>query len=96
MAAICEERGDPDGALLAARRAAYISPDSVEAHFQIGCILFRLGREEPARRSMRTALTLSAALDARHELYFSQITVEGLRRTAIAYLNQGQDEARHG
>jgi chemotaxis protein methyltransferase CheR len=90
MTAICEERGDREGALTAARRAIYINPESAEAHFRLGCILFRAGRGDTARRAMQTALRLCPELpDAVPLAAGSDMTAGYLRRAATSYLEGG-------
>lgn len=83
LATVCMEMGDLD----AARRAAYLTPDSAAAHFVVGTILFRLGSYEAALRSMAVVLRLLQAKPAEAIVasHFDT-TVGALREAAETYL----------
>jgi chemotaxis protein methyltransferase CheR len=61
LATICAEMGDAAAALEAARRAAYLRPDSAAAHFLMGTALRRLGNVRQSRRSMAAVVRLLEA-----------------------------------
>src|SRR4051812_31064748 len=50
-------RGDAEEAALAYGRAVDLDPDDIDAWFELGELLARLGRFEPARDALRRALT---------------------------------------
>ncbi len=52
-------RGAPDDAAAAYGRAVDLDADDIDAWFELGELLARLGRFEPARDALRRALTLS-------------------------------------
>jgi spermidine synthase len=54
-----ESQGDMKGALRAAERAVEFGPDNQEAHFDLGFILFRLGRFEAAIAEYERMLELA-------------------------------------
>jgi chemotaxis protein methyltransferase CheR len=58
LAAIHHERGGILEALEALRRAIYLEPDCVPAHFLLGGLLFQQGESQRARRSMETVINL--------------------------------------
>jgi chemotaxis protein methyltransferase CheR len=87
LATIAMEMGDLAPALDAARRAAYLAPDSAAAHFLVGAILFRYGSTEAALRSMGVVLRLLEAkpAEAAVAVHFDA-TVGALRAAAERYL----------
>jgi chemotaxis protein methyltransferase CheR len=57
-ATILQERGVADEAIASLKRALYLSPDFVLAHFALGNLLLRQGRSRAADKHFENALTL--------------------------------------
>ena len=64
LAAICQEQGQSETAERALRRALYLEPDFVLAHFALGNLCLSGGRQREARRHFGNALTLLRACPA--------------------------------
>jgi spermidine synthase len=54
-----QDRGDMEGALTAARRAVELAPDNPEAHFNLGFVLFKLGKFDSAIEEYKQMLRLA-------------------------------------
>jgi chemotaxis protein methyltransferase CheR len=85
LSAVCEEMGERTAAFAAARRAAYLAPDSALAHFRLGSLLSALGRPGQARRSMETVLQLLGRIPA--GTAEGEVSAGVLREAAAAYLS---------
>jgi chemotaxis protein methyltransferase CheR len=62
LSLIHQERGEDDEGAQALRRALYLDPDFVAAHYSLGVLALRGGRTEEVRRHFRNASTLLAGL----------------------------------
>lgn len=62
LAAICQERGEIPAALETLRRAIYLAPDSIPAHFLLGSLLLRQGERRRGLRCLETVVHLLSAV----------------------------------
>jgi len=62
LSLIHQERGEDDEGAQALRRALYLDPDFVAAHYSLGVLALRGGRTEEVRRHFRNASTLLAGV----------------------------------
>lgn len=69
-ALVLMERGEPDAAEAALRRAVYVDNGFLEAHYHLGSLLLRQGRRNSGLKSLRNALAIAqrAEVDGSLEL----------------------------
>ncbi|HKO22440.1 MAG TPA: tetratricopeptide repeat protein, partial [Candidatus Eisenbacteria bacterium] len=60
LAVLLEDRGRPEEAILAYRRAIEIDAEAADAHYNLGLLLDSLGRRSEAMRHLMTARQLYA------------------------------------
>ncbi len=87
LAAICQEQGEIPAALEALRQTIYLTPNSVAAHFMLGCLLLRQGDRKRGRRSLEAVVNLLRSASPDEAVPGSDgMTAGRLLETAWAYL----------
>ncbi len=87
LAAICQERAEIPAALEALRRAIYLTPESVPAHFLLGSLLLQQGERRRGRRYMETVVRLLSPIPRDEAVAGGDgLTAGRLLETARAYL----------
>jgi len=84
-----QESGAPEDAAAALRRALYLDPDFILAHFALGNLMLRTDRERDAARSFETARTLLRRLDPGDALPQG----DGLTAARLLAILEGTQEA---
>lgn len=65
---ILQEKDDLKGALLSIKRALFLDPDFVVAHFALGSLVMRQGRHKDSQKHFTTALDILAMFPEAHVL----------------------------
>ncbi|WP_018990236.1 CheR family methyltransferase [Aromatoleum toluclasticum] len=87
---ILQERGAPDEALSAYRRALYLDPEFVLAHFALGNLARSRGESAAANKHFDNALTLARALQPEAHLLEGEGLTAGRLAAIIAALQQAE------
>jgi len=91
LSAILQEKGALSAALEALRRAIYLVPDSVPAHFLLGSLLLRVGNHKRGRRCMEIVVRLLHSVSREEVVAGSEgLTAGRLMEMANVYLEAGR------
>jgi chemotaxis protein methyltransferase CheR len=88
---ILQERGVTEEAIASLKKALYLSPDFVLAHFALGNLLLREGRSRAANKHFENALSLLGAYDPEEILPESEGMTAGRLREIIRLTIHGEN-----